>query len=90
MMEATGDRMGKRSVSSPSNSTSMKDLREEIQHSLLMSSLDGTSKDVGVTPKIGRVLVFQHDILHEGSVLVRGTKYTMRTDVMYGFPEQGN
>ena len=34
-------------------------------------------------PRIGRVLVFQHDILHEGSILVQGTKYTMRTDVMY-------
>ena len=39
--------------------------------------------NVGVVPKIGRVLVFQHDILHEGSVLEKGTKYTMRTDVMY-------
>merc|ERR1711874_863661 len=49
---------------------------------------DGSSKDVGVVPKIGRILVFQHDILHEGSVLVRGTKVTMRTDVMYAVPEQ--
>merc|ERR1712183_1051020 len=49
---------------------------------------DGLGKDVGVVPKIGRILVFQHDILHEGSVLVRGTKFTMRTDVMYAVPEQ--
>merc|ERR1712183_284935 len=49
---------------------------------------DGSSKDVGVVPKIGRILVFQHNILHEGSVLVRGTKFTMRTDVMYAVPEQ--
>ena len=40
-------------------------------------------EDKGVVPKPGRILVFQHDILHEGSVLVRGTKYTMRTDIMY-------
>jgi len=53
-----------------------------------MSSKDGTGKDLGVVPKIGRILIFQHDILHEGSVLVRGTKYTMRTDVMYAVPEQ--
>ena len=39
--------------------------------------------NVGVIPKIGRVLVFQHDIQHEGSLLVQGTKYTMRTDIMY-------
>ena len=39
--------------------------------------------NVGVVPKIGRVLVFQHDIQHEGSLLVQGTKYSVRTDVMY-------
>jgi len=46
-------------------------------------SRSGDHNNVGVVPKIGRVLVFQHDILHEGSLLVKGTKYTMRTDVMY-------
>ena len=40
-------------------------------------------ENVGVVPKIGRVLVFQHDIQHEGSLLVQGTKYSVRTDVMY-------
>ena len=40
-------------------------------------------ENVGVVPKIGRVLVFQHDITHEGSLLVQGTKYSMRTDIMY-------
>ena len=40
-------------------------------------------ESVGVIPKIGRVLIFQHDIEHEGSLLVQGTKYTMRTDIMY-------
>ena len=40
-------------------------------------------EDRGVAPKPGRILVFQHDILHEGSLLVKGTKYTMRTDIMY-------
>jgi len=53
-----------------------------------MSRKYGTDKDIGVIPKIGRILVFQHDILHEGSELVRGTKFTMRTDVMYAVPEQ--
>ena len=40
-------------------------------------------EDRGVVPRPGRILVFQHDILHEGSLLVKGTKYTMRTDIMY-------
>jgi hypothetical protein len=35
------------------------------------------------------VLVFEHELLHEGSQLKKGRKYTVRTDVMYrpSFPE---
>jgi hypothetical protein len=29
------------------------------------------------------VLVFEHQLLHEGSELIKGRKYTVRTDVMY-------
>lgn len=38
---------------------------------------------IEVVPETGMVLVFQHDIMHEGSVLIKGRKYNMRTDVMY-------
>eukprot|EP00005_Dracoamoeba_jomungandri_P014886 CAMPEP_0174269214 /NCGR_PEP_ID=MMETSP0439-20130205/40265_1 /TAXON_ID=0 /ORGANISM="Stereomyxa ramosa, Strain Chinc5" /LENGTH=216 /DNA_ID=CAMNT_0015357865 /DNA_START=29 /DNA_END=679 /DNA_ORIENTATION=+ len=38
---------------------------------------------VPVVPKTGMVLVFQHDILHEGSLLQKGRKYVIRSDVMY-------
>ncbi|XP_045202904.2 uncharacterized protein LOC123556340 [Mercenaria mercenaria] len=38
---------------------------------------------VEVVPETGMVLVFQHDIMHEGSALIKGRKYSMRTDVMY-------
>ncbi|XP_052063241.1 uncharacterized protein LOC127702953 [Mytilus californianus] len=38
---------------------------------------------VEVVPKTGSVLVFEHPILHEGSELIAGRKYTIRTDVMY-------
>lgn len=39
---------------------------------------------VRVWPKTGRVLVFQHNnLLHGGDSVYRGTKYTVRTDVMY-------
>ena len=31
----------------------------------------------------GMVLVFDHAIMHEGSELKKGRKYSMRTDVMY-------
>jgi hypothetical protein len=38
---------------------------------------------VSVMPKPGRVLIFQHDIMHEGSLVSSGHKYSMRTDIMY-------
>ena len=34
-----------------------------------------------ITP--GMVIMFQHDIFHEGAMLEEGTKYIVRTDVMY-------
>lgn len=37
-----------------------------------------------VNPKAGACLVFQHrNLLHSGEEVVRGVKYTVRTDVMY-------
>ena len=38
---------------------------------------------VAVIPEPGKALIFQHNILHEGSELEEGVKYAMRTDVMY-------
>ena len=32
---------------------------------------------------MGRVLMFEHHLPHEGSTLLKGVKYTLRTDVMY-------
>lgn len=36
-----------------------------------------------VTPEPGLVLVFEHNTLHEGGVLLDGVKYIFRSDVMY-------
>jgi len=37
-----------------------------------------------VHPKAGRVLIFQHSRLrHSGDFVTSGTKYTMRSDLMY-------
>lgn len=37
-----------------------------------------------VLPKAGRILLFQHrDLIHSGDDVLSGTKYTMRTDLMY-------
>eukprot|EP00164_Ancoracysta_twista_P000283 GFYU01000399.1.p1 GENE.GFYU01000399.1~~GFYU01000399.1.p1 ORF type:complete len:248 (+),score=105.86 GFYU01000399.1:72-815(+) len=38
---------------------------------------------VDVFPKTGRVLLFDHYLLHKGSPPVGGRKYAIRTDVMY-------
>lgn len=36
-----------------------------------------------VFTNVGSVLIFEHPILHEGSKLISGRKYAIRTDVMY-------
>ena len=38
---------------------------------------------VAYVPETGSVLIFQHRLLHEGSAVRSGRKYTIRTDVMY-------
>jgi predicted 2-oxoglutarate/Fe(II)-dependent dioxygenase YbiX len=42
-----------------------------------------TDTVIGVTPKTGSVLIFQHDIYHSGAQVTGGRKYAMRTDVMF-------
>lgn len=39
--------------------------------------------EVTAEPKTGRALFFQHQLLHEGAMVVRGVKYAARSDVMY-------
>jgi hypothetical protein len=39
--------------------------------------------DLTVEPLPGRVLLFDHSILHEGVVVDSGAKYALRSDVMY-------
>ncbi|CAF3389575.1 unnamed protein product [Rotaria socialis] len=41
------------------------------------------SRNVACKPLTGMVLIFEHRIYHEGSMLEKGRKYTVRTDVMY-------
>jgi hypothetical protein len=36
-----------------------------------------------VAPRTGMALLFQHLVLHEGCELIAGTKYVLRSDVMY-------
>ena len=45
---------------------------------------DADQRKVDVDPKTGSVLIFQQrDLYHEGADVIKGTKYTMRADVMY-------
>jgi prolyl 4-hydroxylase len=39
--------------------------------------------DVRAVPQTGSALLFQHQVLHEGCQVVTGTKYVLRSDVMY-------
>jgi prolyl 4-hydroxylase len=39
--------------------------------------------DVAIAPATGRACVFPHLLLHEGAVVARGTKYALRTNVVF-------
>lgn len=39
-----------------------------------------------VQPEAGMALVFPHRMLHQGAEIAAGTKYVLRTDVMYRLP----
>ena len=43
----------------------------------------GAGKNFPCRPKCGSALVFTQNLLHEGSLVKKGIKYTMRTEVMY-------
>lgn len=45
-------------------------------------------EDLTIEPKQGRCLLFFHPLRHEGERLVMGTKYILRTDVMYSLASQ--
>jgi hypothetical protein len=44
------------------------------------------TRRLDVDPKAGRVLIFQQPrLLHSGDDVISGTKYTMRSDLMFEF-----
>jgi predicted 2-oxoglutarate/Fe(II)-dependent dioxygenase YbiX len=45
--------------------------------------------DVSVVPKTGMALCFRHELRHEGSRVIRGRKYVLRSDVMYCVKPRG-
>ncbi len=44
---------------------------------------------VMVTPSTGDVVVFEHDLFHSSAPLKFGTKYILRTDVLFQFDQEG-
>lgn len=40
-------------------------------------------RDLHIVPEVGKVLVFAHKLLHEGTEVLDGVKYVIRSDVMY-------
>ena len=65
--------------------------RERSEITLLLYLNDGfvggatlfNRLDLRVVPKTGMALLFEHMILHEGCAVLGGTKYVLRSDVMY-------
>jgi len=47
-----------------------------------------TMNSVKHQPEAGSVLLFTQDLLHEGSLVTEGIKYTIRTEAMYGPPSR--
>ena len=45
-----------------------------------------TFRELVVRPKTGSALLFRHEIFHEGTVVRRGRKYVLRSDVMFSPP----
>ncbi len=38
-----------------------------------------------ITPKTGMALIFAHELLHEGMVVIAGVKYVLRSDIMFRY-----
>ncbi|MCA9034600.1 MAG: 2OG-Fe(II) oxygenase [Planctomycetaceae bacterium] len=47
-----------------------------------------TEPEIVIRPVTGMALLFQHPIIHEGSVVESGVKYVCRTDLMYRSQEK--
>eukprot|EP01084_Bolivina_argentea_P172435 298688_1 len=51
--------------------------------STILYDMDDYNNNKPLIPEQGMVLLFQHDIWHEGVELIKGKKYIIRTDIMY-------
>lgn len=51
-----------------------------------LGSVRDTDPVLRVVPTAGTALVFRHDVLHTGAMVLDGVKYVVRTDVMFRHP----
>lgn len=52
-------------------------------------SIKGHDTAAVITPSTGNVVVFEHDLFHSSAPLNFGTKYILRTDVLFQLNQQG-
>jgi predicted 2-oxoglutarate/Fe(II)-dependent dioxygenase YbiX len=50
---------------------------------LLPYYYDVNERDVSVVPETGMAVCFVHELVHEGTPVIQGRKYVLRSDVMY-------
>ena len=50
---------------------------------LLPYYYDVNERDVSVVPETGMTVCFVHELVHEGTPVIQGRKYVLRSDVMY-------
>jgi prolyl 4-hydroxylase len=54
-----------------------------IEENIPRASENRERKVVPIKGETGMVLIFTQDLLHQGNEVIEGTKYTIRTDIMY-------
>ena len=52
-------------------------------HTRFYADRNGASTTASIGPAAGSAVIFDHDLWHDGESVTEGTKYVMRTDVMY-------
>jgi len=53
------------------------------EHCRFLRDVEYKPHTVVITPKRGQILIMDQNILHEGISPTKGTKYVLRTDIIY-------
>jgi 2OG-Fe(II) oxygenase superfamily len=61
---------------------------EEIMSSTKKPATTKTTTPTSIIPKAGTVVVFEHDLYHSGQPLQWGTKYVLRTDLVFDMSQE--